>query len=105
MKFLNSNKEKKLKLFVYKSNKHINAQLVDCFNSKTLVSCSSREKYFKELFNNKNNCENAWIIGRALAERSIIKNIETIIFDRNSYKYNGRIKALAEGARAGNLKF
>ncbi len=104
MKYSN-NVKKKLKVSVYRSNKHISVQLTSDCNSKTLVSCSSCEKYFKKLFDNTNNSENAWIIGRVLAERSLIKKIENVVFDKNSYKYIGRIKALAEGVRTGNLKF
>jgi large subunit ribosomal protein L18 len=104
MKFLNSIK-KKLRLSIFRSNKHIYAQITDDFNCKTLVSCSSLEKSFKKLFSNKNNSENAWIIGRTLAERSLNKKIQKVVFDKGLYKYHGRIKALAEGARAGNLKF
>jgi large subunit ribosomal protein L18 len=100
-----NNIEKKLKLSIYRSNKHISVQLTDHFNSKTLISCSSSEKYFKQLFDNKNNSENAWVIGRVLAERSMREKIEDVVFNRNSYKYNGRVQALAEGARTGDLKF
>ena len=77
MKFLNSIK-KKLRLSIFRSNKHIYAQITDDFNCKTLVSCSSLEKSFKKLFSNKNNSENAWIIGRTLAERSLNKKIQKV---------------------------
>ena len=104
MKLLNTNK-KQLRLSIYRSNKHIYAQIIDDLNYKTLISCSSLEKNFKQLFNNTNNSENAWIIGRVLAERSLKKKIQKVVFDKGLYKYHGRIKALAEGARTGNLKF
>ena len=104
MKLLNTNK-KQLRLSIYRSNKHISAQIIDDFNHKTLISCSSLEKNLKQLFMHTNNSENAWIIGRILAERSLKQKIQKVIFNKNGYKYHGRIKALAEGARTGNLKF
>jgi large subunit ribosomal protein L18 len=104
MKLLSNNK-KKLRLSIYRSNKHICAQIIDDYNRKTLISCSSLEKNFKQLFNGTNNSENAWVIGRALAERSLKKKIQKVVFNKSGYKYHGRIKALAEGARTGNLKF
>jgi len=77
-------------------------QLIDDVKGVTLASASTREKTWKP---EGTKSEQAHEIGKLLAERAIEKNITTVVFDRNGYLYHGRVKALAEGAREGGLKF
>ncbi|MDH0658536.1 MULTISPECIES: 50S ribosomal protein L18 [unclassified Empedobacter] len=93
--------ETKPRLSVYRSNKEIYAQIIDDNNGVTLASASSREKGVAE----GTKTEVSTSVGKALAAKAIAKGIETVVFDRNGFVYHGRIKALAEGAREGGLKF
>ncbi len=90
------------RLSVYKSNKEIYAQLVDDKEGKTLVSASSREKGVDA---KGTKTEVAAAVGKAIAEKAKAAGIENIVFDRNGFVYHGRVKALADGARQGGLKF
>jgi len=85
---------------VFKSNKAIYAQLIDDINGKTLASAST-----KELGKEGLNMDIAKEVGMKLAENAKGAGIETVVFDRAGYKYHGRVKSLAEGAREGGLKF
>lgn len=91
------------RLNVFRSSKHIYAQLIDDVNSVTLVSSSTVDKELK--LENGGNVDAAKKVGEAVAKRALDKNIDTIVFDRGGYLYHGRIKALAEGAREAGLKF
>jgi len=94
--------KKRPRLSVFKSNKYIYTQLIDDINSKTLVSAND----VKIDKNDKlNKIEKAKEIGSLLAKKAIENKIENIVFDRSGYKYHGRVKAIAEGAREGGLKF
>ena len=93
----------KPRLSVYRSSKHIYAQIIDDVNGVTLVSASTVEKDNK--FENGGNIEAAKLVGKLVAEKSLEKNIESVVFDRSGYLYHGRVKALAEAARAAGLKF
>ena len=90
------------RLSVFRSNKGMDAQLIDDVNGVTLVAVSSKSKNDK-VSGNKTEVANQ--LGKMLAEKALKKGIETCSFDRNGYLYHGRIKALAEGAREGGLKF
>ena len=90
------------RLNVFRSEKHIYAQVIDDTNGVTLCSASSVEKDFDGSGSNK---EAAKKVGNAVAERAIEKGIETVVFDRGGYIYHGRVKELAEAAREGGLKF
>lgn len=94
--------ETKPRLSVYRSNKEIYAQIIDDNNGVTLASASSREKGVAV---EGTKSEVSTSVGKALAAKAIAKGIETVVFDRNGFVYHGRIKALAEGAREGGLKF
>jgi len=85
---------------VFRSNTAIYAQAIDDMNGKTIVSVSSKE--IKEA---KKPVELAMLCGKLLAKKAKDKKIEKVIFDRNGYRYHGRIKALAEGMRDGGLVF
>jgi large subunit ribosomal protein L18 len=91
------------RLSVYRSANHIYAQLIDDVNGVTLASASSNEKENK--LANGGNVEAASAIGKLVAERATAKEITNVIFDRSGYLYHGRVKALAEAARAAGLKF
>ena len=90
------------RLNVFRSAKHIYAQVIDDTQGVTLVSASTVEKDFDQYGGNK---DAARAIGKLVAERAKAKGIETVVFDRGGYIYHGRIKELAEGAREGGLAF
>jgi large subunit ribosomal protein L18 len=90
------------RLSVYKSNKEIYAQLIDDNSGKTLASASSREKGVDA---KGTKTEVSAAVGKAIATKAIAAGIENIVFDRNGFVYHGRVKALADGAREGGLKF
>ncbi|GEL11953.1 LSU ribosomal protein L18P [Flavobacterium glycines] len=89
------------RLSVFRSNKEIYAQLIDDVNGVTLLSASSREKEIGK----GTNVEVAAAVGKLVAEKALKAGVETVKFDRGGYLYHGRIKSLAEGARAAGLKF
>ena len=90
------------RLSVFRSNKEIYAQLIDDVNGVTLLAASSREK---EIGNKGTNIEIATAVGKLVAEKALKAGIDVVTFDRGGYLYHGRIKSLAEGARAAGLKF
>ena len=89
------------RLSVFRSNKEIYAQLIDDVNGVTILAASSREKEI----GNGTNVEVAIAVGKLVAEKALKAGIEVVTFDRGGYLYHGRIKSLAEGARAAGLKF
>ena len=90
------------RLNVFRSEKNIYAQIIDDTKGVTLCAASSVEKDFEGSGSNK---EGARKVGKLIAERAKAKGIEDVVFDRGGYIYHGRVKALAEGAREGGLKF
>ncbi len=94
------------RLVVFRSARHAYAQIVDDLSAKTLVSVSTLAKDVQEdLKKAKTPIEKFKLIGVAAAKKALEKNIKEVVFDRNGYLYHGRVKALAEGAREGGLKF
>lgn len=94
------------RLNVYKSNRHIYAQIIDDKRGETLEASSSLTKELKEgLDNTEGKIGTAKKVGLALAKKAVSIGIKRVVFDRNGFLYHGRIKALAEGAREGGLKF
>lgn len=93
------------RLSVYRSNENIYAQIIDDTSAKTLVACSTLDRSVKLNLSAGRNCDAAKLTGEKLAELSLKKNIKKIVFDRGPYLYHGRIKALADGARASGLQF
>jgi len=89
------------RLSVFKSNRGITAQLIDDLSGHTLSAASSRELGIS----NNAKLEDSKNVGLKLAERAKEKGIESVVFDRGGYKYHGKVKSLAEGAREGGLKF
>ena len=90
------------RLNVFRSNKHIYAQLIDDVNGVTLASASTMDKGFE---GNGGNKEAARKVGQAIAKAAAEKNIEEAVFARGGYLYHGRVKELADGARESGLKF
>lgn len=93
------------RLNVFRSLKHIYAQIIDDTAGKTLVAASTNDKELKETLTNGGNVKAAAEVGKLVAKRALEKGIDTVVFDRGGYIYHGRVKALAEGAREGGLKF
>ena len=90
------------RLNVFRSEANIYAQVIDDVNGVTLASASSLDKAIE---GSGGNIAAATAVGKLVAERAKAKGIETVVFDRGGYLYHGRVKALAEGAREGGLKF
>jgi large subunit ribosomal protein L18 len=93
------------RLSVYRSNENIYAQIIDDTKAHTLISCSTLDRSIKLALSTGRTCDASRLTGEKLAELSLKKNITKIVFDRGPYLYHGRIKALADGARAGGLQF
>jgi len=93
------------RLTVYKSLKHMYAQLVDDIAGKTLVSVGTTSKAFKGELGDADKTEAAKKVGAALAKAAIAKGIEAVVFDRNGFDYHGRVEAVAAAARDAGLKF
>lgn len=92
----------KPRLSVYRSNKFIYAQIIDDEKGKTIVGVSEKNLSLKE---KKSKTEKSKELGLLLAKKAIEKKVKEVVFDRGSYKYHGRVKQVAEGAREGGLKF
>lgn len=93
------------RLNVFRSLQHIYAQVIDDVTGHTLVSASTVENGLSGDLGGKSKKEQAEIIGKTVAQRAKDAGVETVIFDRGGYLYHGRVKALADGAREGGLKF
>ncbi len=91
----------KPRLCVFRSNKHIEAQIIDDVKGVTLVSASSVALKLSD----GGNCEGAAKVGAELAKKALEKGIKAVAFDRNGYLYHGRVAALADAAREGGLEF
>ncbi|MCD5402072.1 50S ribosomal protein L18 [candidate division NPL-UPA2 bacterium] len=93
------------RLNVFRSPRNIYAQLVDDEAGRTTLAISSLSPELREIVRYGGNVEAAKLVGKALAEKCQEKGIKQVVFDRGGYLYHGRVKALAEGAREGGLKF
>jgi large subunit ribosomal protein L18 len=93
------------RLTVHRTNGHIYAQITSAGGDKVLASASTLEKEVRTQLKSGSNAKAAELIGQRIAQKAKEKGIETVAFDRAGYKYHGRVKALAEAARAGGLKF
>jgi large subunit ribosomal protein L18 len=93
------------RLSVFRSSKHIYAQVIDDTKGETLASASSLEKTLREGMKTGANTDAAKAVGKLLAERAAAKGVKEVVFDRGGYLYHGRVKALADAAREGGLKF
>jgi large subunit ribosomal protein L18 len=93
------------RLSVFRSSKHIYAQVIDDANGLTIASASSLEKDMRDGLKTGANVDAAKAVGKRLAERASAKGIKRVVFDRGGYLYHGRVKALADAAREGGLDF
>lgn len=93
------------RLNVFRSNKHIYAQIINDENGHTLVAASTLDKELKDKLTSTSNKEAARLVGELVGKRAIEKGIDKVVFDRGGYLYHGKIKELAEGAREAGLKF
>jgi len=95
----------KPRLAVFRSEKHISAQLIDDDAGHTLAAASTVEPAVKASLSSTGNAEAAKAVGKAIAERAISKGIKAVVFDRGGHMFHGRVKALAEAAREAGLEF
>jgi large subunit ribosomal protein L18 len=93
------------RLSVFRSSKHIYAQLIDDLNGKTVASASSMEKDMRGSLKTGANVDAAKAVGKLLAQRALEKGVKDAVFDRGGYRFHGRVKALADAAREGGLNF
>jgi large subunit ribosomal protein L18 len=93
------------RLSVHRSDKNIYAQIIDDASGRTLAAASTLDKDVKASVKNGSTSEAAAAIGKLIAERGIAAKVSEVIFDRGSYLYHGRVKALADAAREGGLQF
>jgi len=93
------------RLCVFRSGKHIYAQIIDDEQGRTLVAASSLSAEVKSGESRGSNKSGAQAVGKLLGERAIAANITAVVFDRNGFKYHGRVAALADAAREAGLKF
>jgi large subunit ribosomal protein L18 len=93
------------RLNVFKSLSEIYAQIIDDIEGNTLVSASTIDKELREQMKGMKKSEQAKAVGKAVAERAKSKGISAVVFDRGGFRYVGRVKALADGAREGGLQF
>ena len=93
------------RLAVYRSLQHIYAQLIDDDAGRTVAAVDSRSKEFRERHRSGGNVAAAKAVGELLAQKAKAQGVERVVFDRGGYQYHGRVKALADAARAGGLAF
>lgn len=95
----------KLRLSVFRSGKHIYAQIIDDAKGATVVSASTLDKEIRDSIKKSSTVEAASFIGKVVAERAAKSGVSEVVFDRGGYIYHGRVKALADAAREAGLKF
>ena len=93
------------RLCVFRSTRHIYAQIVDDAKGQTLAAASTLEKTVKASSEMENKMNAATLVGKLLGERAIGKGVKQIVFDRNGFLYHGRVKAVSDGARESGLEF
>ena len=93
------------RLSVFRSGKHIYAQVIDEDQGKIVAAASTVEKDTRSELKSGSNKEAAGRIGKTIAERTLAAGVTAVVFDRGAYRYHGRVKALADAAREGGLKF
>ena len=94
-----------IRLTVYRTNSHIYAQIMSAGGEKVLATASTAEKEVRAQLKNGGNRKAAEVVGTRIAQKAKQAGIEKVAFDRGGYRYHGRVKALADAARAGGLKF
>ncbi len=104
-KALKANNSGRPRLSVFRSDKNIYAQIIDDSTGRTLAAASSIDKDLRASLKSGSTSEAAASVGKLIAERGLKANVGQVVFDRGSYLYHGRIKALADAAREGGLQF
>jgi large subunit ribosomal protein L18 len=100
-----SGRSERPRLSVFRSQKHIYAQVVDDTTGQTLASASTVDPVFRKKVQKGSDRSAATAVGQLLAERALAANVRQVVFDRGGYLFHGRVKALADGARSAGLKF
>lgn len=95
--------EERHRLSVFRSNQYNYAQVIDDIERKTIVSASEKDLTEKE--REKTKVERAYLVGKYLAQKALAQKIKRVVFDRGQYRYHGRVKAIAEGAREQGMEF
>ncbi len=95
----------RLRLSIFRSSKHMFAQIIDDTKDVTVATASTLDKDLRKTLKSTSNVDAAVAVGKLLAERAVKKGVSRVAFDRAGYLYHGRVKALAEGAREGGLEF
>ncbi|MGD9844232.1 MAG: 50S ribosomal protein L18 [Variibacter sp.] len=95
----------RLRLSIFRSSKHIYAQVIDDTKGATVAAASSLEKSLRESLKTGADVDAAKAVGKLVAERCVGKGVKDVVFDRGQYLYHGRVKALADAAREGGLNF
>lgn len=95
----------RLRLVVFRSTKHVYAQIVDDAEAQTVVSASTMSKEFKDSETQTKGIEAAKWVGKRIAEKALESGINQVVFDKGKYQYHGRVKALADAARESGLDF
>lgn len=93
------------RLCVFRSNKHIYAQIIDDTRGETLVAASSLDPALSAEMAKGSDVKAAYQVGKLLGEKALARGVRSVVFDRSGYKYHGRVKALADGAREAGLSF
>jgi large subunit ribosomal protein L18 len=93
------------RLCVFRSLKHIHAQIIDDVQGHTLTAASTLDAEVQARLNDEDKTAQAAVVGETLAQRALAAGIEQVVFDRGGYRYHGRVKALADAARKGGLAF
>jgi len=93
------------RLCIYRSLKHIDLQIIDDAKGETLVASSTKQSNLKDELSGKTFTERAAIVGKDIAQKAVEAGITSVVFDRSGYLYHGKVKAVAEAAREGGLKF
>ncbi len=95
----------RLRLSVFRSSKHIYAQVIDDAAGRTVAAASSMDQSLRKALKTGADTEAAAAVGKLLAERAVAAGVKDVVFDRGGYLYHGRVKALADAAREGGLTF
>lgn len=95
----------RLRLSVFRSSKHIYAQVIDDAQGRTIAAASSMDESLRKALKTGADTEAAKAVGKLLAERAVAAGVKDVVFDRGGYMYHGRVKALADAAREGGLTF
>ena len=93
------------RLNIFRSVKHIYAQVIDDDRGHTLVAASTLDPELRETLSGLTKTEQAGLVGKLLGERALARGVKQVVFDRGGYKYHGRVKSLAEGSRTAGLEF